>query len=314
MSPQPENKFADKARALWTQAHTQKALGDKAYLIHPAEAPDLLRVMGILNNDASMSADNVRKFQQINHMVGLIVPQLRDLCSRHKVVYVLDACCGSSFMALAIAWLLHVKWQHECRVVGIDRNEAVINKSRERAQTLGWGAFARFMKGDVTPTAWHTALAKLFPDAATGDKPARPHLLCALHACDTATDHALALGIASGADYMAVAPCCQAELAQAWEKVKTPHALHPLFTTPNLRRDAAATFTDTLRMLLVRSRGYEVTATEFVPSQHTPKNRLLLCTKRGKFHEESATQLAALKAELQGCTITLDQLLEGALT
>lgn len=298
--------FTSKAKAFWTPEQTAKVTGGKRYPLMPGEAPELLRVMSLLNSDASMSADSVRKFQQANHMLNLLLTQLDDLCERHKTVYVLDACCGSSFIALIVAWYLIEKKKHPCRVIGIDRNEAVIAKSNERAKALGWDSSVRFMAGDVDGKAWDKALAELFP----GEAPSRPHLLCALHACDTATDYALALGIAAGADQMAVAPCCQAELAKKWSQLPPDgHPLQAIFQSPNLRRDTAATFTDTLRLLLVRAKGYEVTATEFVPSTHTPKNRLLMCTRRGKFHRESEQQYAAMKAALAGTTITLEELL-----
>lgn len=304
--PAPALDFASKARGFWTPAQTAKVTGGKRYPLMPAEAPELLRVMGLLNSDASMSADSVRKFQQANHMLNLLLTQLDDLCERHKTVYVLDACCGSSFIALVVGWYLIEKKKHPCRIIGIDRNEAVIAKSTERAEKLGWSASVRFMAGDVDKDAWKKALATLFED----EEYSRPHLLCALHACDTATDYALALGVAAEADYMAVAPCCQAELAKQWSQLpQDNHPLQAIFQSPNLRRDMAASFTDALRLLLVRAKGYEVTATEFVPSAHTPKNRLLMCTRRGKFHRESEKQYAAMKAALADTAITLEKLL-----
>jgi len=298
--------FEERARAYWTPEQTAKLLGNKKYLVVPAEAPTLLRVMGLLNNDSSMSADNVRKFMQVNHMLNLLVPALQELAERQKVVNILDACCGSSFIALVAAWLLHEKWKKPCRVLGIDRNEAVITKSRERAEILGWGDFVRFSARDVNATAWQEAMAEQFP----GVEAPRPHLMCALHACDTATDHALSLGIHAEADFMAVAPCCQAELARIWSEIPASqaHPMQPIFQSPNLRRDTAALMTDSLRLLLIRSHGYEVTATEFVPSAHTPKNRLLVCTRRGRFHKESQAQYAALKESLANSTITLEML------
>jgi SAM-dependent methyltransferase len=302
--------FTTRAKAHWTKEQTTKLIGDKKYPILPGEAPELLRAMGLLNNDASMSADSVRKYQQVNHMLILLLPALEDLAKRHERVFVLDACCGSSFIALAVAWLLIEKWKKPCCVIGIDLNEAVIAKSRERANQLGWGESVRFVAGKVEAGAWSAALAEQFPELAAAEKPPRPHLLCALHACDTATDYALALGVAVQTDHMAVAPCCQAELAAQWSKLPVcDNPLLPVFQSPNLRRDIAASMTDALRMLLVRSKGYEVTATEFVPSAHTPKNRLLVCTRRGKFHKESQAQYAALKQSLGDATITLEGLL-----
>lgn len=303
---QPVLSFAEKAKAHWTPEQTAKMMGNKKYVLTPAEAPELLRAMGLLNSDATMSADSVRKFQQVNHMLNLLLPQLEEIAERHKLPVILDACCGSSFIALVIAWLFHTKWNKPCRVIGIDRNPAVIAKSTERAGMLGYESFCRFIARDVNEKAWQEAQLELFP----GEEASRPHLLAALHACDTATDYALALGVKVGADFIAVAPCCQAELAKQWSDIPAgDHPMTPVFQSPNLRRDLASSFTDTLRMLLVRANGYEVTATEFVPATHTPKNRLLTCTRRGKFHRESQTQYAALKAALANSTITLEKLL-----
>jgi hypothetical protein len=298
--------FAQKAKAYWAEAQCKKLMGDKKYLLTPSDAPDLLRVLGLLNSDASMSADAVRKFQQINHMVNLLLPQLVEISERHKNPLLLDACCGTSFIALVLAWLFHTKWNKSCRIIGIDRNPAVIAKSRERAELLGYGEFCKFSVGEVSEAGWLVAQQTLFPEA----EASRPHLLAALHACDTATDYALALGVKAGADFMAIAPCCQAELAKQWSEVKAAeHPFAPIFQTPNLRRELAASFTDTLRLLLIRGHGYEVTATEFVPAAHTPKNRLLVCTRRGKFHKESKAQYQALKSALAGSTLTLENLL-----
>jgi len=298
--------FILKAQNWWNDERTQKLTAGKKYLVLPAKAPELLRVMGLLNADATMSADNVRKYQQVNHLLQLIEPQLKDLAERHARVEVLDACCGSSFIALTAAWLLR-QWGKPCRVLGIDRNPAVIAKSRARAEMLGWGDFVKFAEHSVDKNVWNVAYQEQFQEEA----PKRPHMLCALHACDTATDHALAVGIGTGADYMAVAPCCQAELARQWDAVRADsnNPFLPIFQSPNLRRDIAASMTDALRMLLVRAHGYEVTATEFVPSAHTPKNRLLVCTRRGKFHREAQVQYQLLKESLAKATITLEGLL-----
>lgn len=131
--------------------------------------------------------------------------------------------------------------------------------------------------------------------------PERLHAVLALHACDTATDDALALGVRQKADLLAVAPCCQAELAslfktQVEQRVASP--LSVILHSPNLRRDAAATFTDALRLALVRAMGYEATATEFVPSTHTPKNRLILAERRGRYNREAWRDYLALRQSL----------------
>lgn len=301
--------FAARAAAHWTPERLAKLVHGKRWPITPAAAPVLLRVIGLLNADATLSADSVRKLSQVNHLLSLLRPSLDDLAERHRVVRVLDAACGTSFVALIAAWYLARSKQHTVEVLGIDRDPRVIGTSRQRAAELGCGDHVRFSARPLEPLAWREGYREAF--AGEGDVP-RPHLVLALHACDTATDDALALAIGARADVIAVAPCCQAELARAWaDRPLDDHPLGPLFHTPNLRRDAAATATDALRLLLTRASGYEVTATEFVPSAHTPKNRLLLATRRGQHLASALAEFDALKRALGGPTLQLEALLEG---
>jgi hypothetical protein len=89
--------------------------------------------------------------------------------------------------------------------------------------------------------------------------------------------------IALGAELIAVAPCCQAELARAWSALDArgdAGAFRPIWGAPHLRRETAAHITDAMRTLLVRAAGYEVKAIEFVPAEHTRKNTLIVAASR----------------------------------
>ena len=131
-------------------------------------------------------------------------------------------------------------------------------------------------------TAWKDA----FGTAAT------PHGVVSLHACDTATDDAIFLGVRLKTHMIAVVPCCQAELAAAWEATGSEHgtAFAPLRAEPHLRRNTAAHVTDTMRLLLMRGCGYETNAIEFVPLEHTPKNTLIRGTFTGRADTEGWNQ------------------------
>lgn len=304
--------FLDKAKSHWTKERELKVTGGKNWPLLPSEAPELLRCIGLLNADASMPRDSVRKFSQVNHMVSLIEPQLKDLAGRHRPVRVLDACCGTSYLTLILAWLLKHKYKTPCQIIGVDRQANVIETSQKRAATLDLQDILRFEATSIRADYGADCFQRLFPESApqAKDKALRPHLVLALHACDMATDLALALGIEAKADTIAVAPCCHAELAQKWKSLESgKHPLMPIFKTPNLRRETAAHFTDALRMLQLRSKGYEVTATEFVPSTHTPKNRLLLASRRGNFLSEAQAQWSALKDYVGGPELELERLL-----
>jgi hypothetical protein len=138
-------------------------------------------------------------------------------------------------------------------------------------------------------------------------------VIVGLHACDTATDDALALAFSEKADAVAVAPCCQAELANRWRKLSAEQfksAFSVLIQSPELRRDSCSTFTDAMRVLLMRGQGYEVTTTEFVPSAHTPKNRLILAQRRGNYFEPALVEYVQLRNAL-GAGIGLEVRLAG---
>ena len=137
-------------------------------------------------------------------------------------------------------------------------------------------------------------------------------VLLALHACDVATDHALAAAVRHRARFVAVAPCCQAELSRRW--AAGPQPLGLLQQNPHLRRTFAATTTDAMRAELLRGFGYDVRAVEFVEAHHTPKNTLIY-GHRAAGSADTAGDTAAYQRLVDatgGAGITLARLLTGA--
>lgn len=292
--------FEQRAQLLWTPERLAKVTGGRKLLFLPTNAPTLLRALGILNSDATMSSDSMRKFVQINHMIDLLKPGLEDLKERQKIVRIIDCGCGNSYLTFLVAWLFSRIWQHPVEILGIDTNAKLIDKCTQRANLLGLTESLTFATKSVAQCAEELQLS---PDR-------RIHAVIALHACDTATDDALALALGVKADLIAVAPCCQAELAAKWRALSTTHLKHSLgvlMNSPELRRDSCATFTDALRMLLLRGAGYETTSTEFVPSQHTPKNRLILAEKRGRYLDSALSEYLTLKETLGQVGIKLEE-------
>lgn len=299
--------FTARAAAWWTPERTRAQLGAKRLILHPAQAAPLLRALDLLHRDATMPPDRVRKYLQISHMVALLEGAFGDLSAAHPVVRVLDAGCGSSYLTLLLAWCFTHRWRRPAQIVGVDRNDEVIEACRRSARMALLDDVVRFeaapLKGLDVGAVWERAF---------GERPAGApvHALLALHACDTATDDAIALGLAAGADFIGVAPCCQAELAQRWAVLAEQGAagpFAPVWQSPHLRREAGATLTNTLRALLLRGCGYTVTAMEFVPTAHTPKNTMLRAVQGPQAPGFDA--YAALRAATGGVGIAL----EGAL-
>ena len=240
-----------------------KVMGGKARVLEPDRSADLLRVIGIMNPDGTISAKSAKKYKQVNHFVELCRPGWERLLAHRSAsaddpLRVLDVACGNGYLTFVLTEALRLA-EIPCRVAGVDIREDVIGNCRERASTLGWSN----MDFSVA------RIADVKPDAT-------PDILLALHACDTATDEALALGITAEIPVLLVAPCCQRELAAQLAKrddgALTKHGL--------LRREYGSTLTDALRVELLDAYGYKVDVVEFVESTHSPKNLLLRAHRR----------------------------------
>jgi SAM-dependent methyltransferase len=287
------------ARAYWTPARERATFGAKQLAITPSESPVLLRALGLLHRDATMPPDRVRKFLQINHVVRLVESAVRELSgppdgsdrSPDPPVRIADAGCGRSYLTLVLAHVARTRWHRRLAVLGIDRDPALIAGCRRRA------ALAR-LDDDVTFRV--ADLATLDPTELGA-----PDAIFALHACDTATDDAIALGVRTRARLIAVAPCCQAELARAWSTRAAPASgFAPVHTAPHLRREIAAHVTDAMRVVLLRAAGYATTPMEFIAAEHTKKNTLIRAVQAAPDPAAREAYLA-LVASTGGCGIAL---------
>jgi hypothetical protein len=238
---------------------------------------ELLQELHLLTRDGQLNADARRKLKQIRHLVGLLRPALDDALARHAAPTIVDCGAGKS----ALGALLY---------------ELVLGPAGRGAL---WAIEARpeLVAGAAARAARHgQERLHLVPGLiADAEVPERLHVVTALHACDTATDDALALAIARGADHVAVVPCCQAEVARqlAAGAVRDPadaalvqHALH--------RREVGSHLTNVVRGLCLAAHGYKVTVTELVGWEHSAKNELILGDRVHRFHRESRATLAAL--------------------
>ena len=155
-------------------------------------------------------------------------------------------------------------------IYGIETRPELVDKSRTLAARLGFERMS-FLNLSVKESA------------ASADLPARIDVVTALHACDTATDDAIAFGLAKQAQHMVLVPCCQAEVAGVLKKsrvlnlVKTPVA--ELWRHPLHAREFGSQITNVLRCLQLEANGYNVTVTELVGWEHSMKNELILASK-----------------------------------
>ena len=285
---------AERAARYWTAERTARLTGGKRMAVLPAEAAPLLRALGLLRGDGSLVVGAERKYRQVNALAALLAPAFAEVAARATPVRILDAGCGRSYLSFLLAHCFTHVWRHPVDILGVDRNARLIDRCRERYAMTGLPGVARFQTA---------ALGELRLDA-------RPDVLVALHACDTATDDAIALGVGAEVGFIAVAPCCQAELARRWGELAetgAQGAFAPIWRSPHLRRELGASVTDAMRALLLASRGYQVTAMEFVGAEHTPKNTLLRAHLRGGANDEALRAYRELKAATGGVGIGLEE-------
>lgn len=305
----------DKARKYWTAERTQHLTHGKNLLLKPAEAPVLLRALGLLHRDATMPRKERRKYFQINHMLAVLNPCMEELCQRFDTVHLIDAGCGRSYLTVLLAWAFENIYQHPVRILGVDRREKLIQECRRRTELARLDHVLKYVAADLSELdlteSWHESF---------GGEP-EIHGVVALHACNTATDDAIVLGVDCGSHLIAVAPCCQSELANAvvarQKSGKHSSPLGPMWTTPHLRRHTGALMTDTMRMLLLQAVGWDSVAMEFVASSHTPKNTLIRAIRQkpqdgvdaspATLGEEALEEYRKLKSLTGGCGIALEE-------
>lgn len=307
----------ERAGAFFTPERRRALFGKLRLELDVVPHAPLYRALSLLNADGSLSPKQVRKLMQINHLLVLLAPPFLDLqthCRGQQVqrVHIIDVGCGSAYLTTLLAWAFEHVYQLEARILGVDRNAALVEKAQQRSDRLGLSKTLRFAARELSPPQIAEPLCELFtqtfPEAkiakdkastrAVGDTAI--NAIVALHACDTATDYALAAGVELGAELLAVAPCCQSELARRLDL--TSPMLAAFAHSPHLKRDLCATLTDALRMAALEESGYQTQAIEFVPSEHTKKNTLLRASRfaRSKAGKEPplTTSFAAMHAAL----------------
>ncbi|MDX2088986.1 MAG: SAM-dependent methyltransferase [Kofleriaceae bacterium] len=238
---------------------------------------ELLKELHLLTRDGQLNADARRKLKQIRHLVGLLKPALDDAMHRAQAPLVVDCGAGKSYLG-ALLYELVLGPAGRGALVAIEARPELSEQAAARA--------ARFGQARFTVATGAIASAAL---------PQRPSVVTALHACDTATDDALAMAIAQHADHVAVVPCCQAEVAPQLEHARPDDpAIASLFAHPLHRRELGSHLTNVVRGLVLEAHGYKVTVTELVGWEHSAKNELILGKRINRFDAGARARLRAL--------------------
>lgn len=238
-------------------------------IITPGEMGDLLRAVRITRENGTFYWEREKKYHEILGFLTHLLVLERDM-KRDRELLLVDGGCGKSYLSFVLNHVLSRKIGRPVRFVGIDADPAIIRTCQGVAADLGFSNMA-----------FHVGRALDCP------LDARPDLVYALHACDTATDEVVALGVRNRAMAVAVAPCCQREIKRT---LGTRHPLSDIGHFPVFRERMAVLLTDAVRALTLEAAGYGVKAVEFVPAKHTPKNILLRARRRSHRMDPSAVE------------------------
>ena len=269
----------------------------KHYILEEGRAVPFLKDLGVMTEDGKIVRTKTDKFRQINRFLEFVEDILPGL-DRGRELTILDFGCGKSYLTFAMYYYLHELKGYDIRIIGLDLKQDVISHCQQLAERYGYGKLT-FLVGDI----------------ADYDGVARVDMVVTLHACDTATDYALAKAVGWDAKVILSVPCCQHELnaqlggergceerrmsgektmcseSPAWE------TLAPVLDYGLLRERFAALVTDGLRAKYLERAGYETQVLEFIDMEHTPKNILLRAVKKGKGNSDANDRKKGKAAE-----------------
>ena len=230
----------------------------KRYLLEEGIPVAFLCDLGVMTQEGKIVHAKYDKFRQINRFLEFIDDILPKL-PKDREITILDFGCGKSYLTFAMYYYFRELKKRDVRIIGLDLKDDVIRTCNGLAVKYGYDKL-KFYQGDI---ASYTSESKV-------------DMVVTLHACDTATDFALAKAVAWDAEVILSVPCCQHELNRQIRCDK----MAPVMDYGILKERMAALLTDGLRAKLLENAGYETQILEFIDMEHTPKNLLIRAVKK----------------------------------
>ena len=258
----------------------------KRYILPEGTPVGFLIDLGVMTKEGKIVRQKYDKYRQINRFLEFvedILPQL----SKEREQTIIDFGCGKSYLTFAMYYYLKELKGYDIRIIGLDLKEDVIAHCNELKDKYGYGKLS-FLVGDIAS----------YTDVDAVD------MVVTLHACDTATDYALAKAVQWGAKVILSVPCCQHEANRMMEN----ELLQPVLQYGILKERMAAIMTDAVRANLLTAKGYDTQILEFIDMEHTPKNLLIRAVKTGKTDEKAEKQAEDMQKAL-GIELTISKLL-----
>jgi hypothetical protein len=240
----------------------------------PGQSVPLLKALHILTQNGGLNADSRRKLKQVQHLARLVKPAIDAALAEKPEPVLADLGAGKSYLGFI---LYDLYFGQHGRVVAVEARADLIATARNIAEESGFTRMD-FVEGTI-------AAAMVGP----------VDIVTALHACDTATDEAILFALRHEAKYVALVPCCQAEVARSLEEVKGP--LAQLWRHPIQRREFGAHLTNVLRALYLEAHGYKVRVTELTGLEHSLKNEFIYAERHQRSNPRARAEFEKLVAE-----------------
>ena len=284
-----EGNLCDKPIRMEALSHNRK----KRYILEEGKPVEFLIDLGVMTREGKIVHSRYDKFRQINRFLEFIEDILPEL-DKGRELTILDFGCGKSYLTFAMYYYLHELKEYDIRIIGLDLKKDVIRHCNELSEKYGYEKL-RFLEGDI---ADYTGVNKV-------------DMVVTLHACDTATDYALAKAVGWDAKVILSVPCCQHELNR---QIKN-EILEPILKYGLLKERMAALITDGLRAQYLEREGYEAQILEFIDMEHTPKNILIRAVKKRHAKEDNNIEASIKRCEAAlRVSPTLGRLLDGFAT
>ena len=239
----------------------------KEYILSASEMPLFLKKLNFFTDDGKIIQSKYHKFRQINkylEFIKSVLPELKDILKEKKELQIVDFGCGKAYLSFALYYYLTEIENLSVKICGLDLKEDVIDFCNKLSRECHFENLI-FEVGDIGRFSFDTP----------------PDMVISLHACDTATDLAIAKAVKSDVKIIFAVPCCQHELNTQIRKNKDKaiKPLSPMLDYGIITEKLASLLTDTIRGKLLESEGYRVSVEEFIETEHTPKNILIKTVK-----------------------------------
>lgn len=303
-----KRKHRQKPAAPASLSHNRK----KRYILEEGIYVPFLKDLGVMTEEGKVVRSRTDKFRQINRFLEFIEDVLPQLDAERELT-ILDFGCGKSYLTFAMYYYLHDLKGYDIRIIGLDLKKEVIEHCARLAEIYGYEKLT-FLTGDIADYEGVDSV----------------DMVVTLHACNTATDYALAKAVGWNAKVILSVPCCQHELnaqlseraelsavseraserAETSEEAGASEYLAPVLKYGLLKERFAALLTDGLRAEYLEREGYDVQILEFIDMEHTPKNILIRAVKTDKRNKKASENIEKCNAFF-GTDPTLGRILAG---